>query len=316
MIELHLAPMEGIVDAVVRRLWTEIGGFDLCVTEFIRITSTILPERVYQRYCPELSHDCRTSAGVPVVIQLLGGDANCVAENAAQAVGFGACGIDLNFGCPAPTVNRHDGGATLLQYPERIFSIVSAVRAAVPAAVPVSAKIRLGFNDTGLCFEIAQATERGGAGRLTVHCRTKKDLYRPPAFWEWIPLITSRVKIPVVANGEIWSREDFEKCRAITGVSSFMIGRGAISNPFLAREIRGTSPARWERIAPLLPMFFDASAAYRHPSYAIDRSKMFLRFLSRRFPEAGHMFQTLKVIRSPQDFRAQLTCRHEESLSL
>ncbi|HNE72149.1 MAG TPA: tRNA-dihydrouridine synthase, partial [Giesbergeria sp.] len=147
---LLLAPMEGLLDFVLRDVLTRIGGVDRCVSEFIRVTGTLLPDRVFLRHVPELQTGGRTLSGVPVRAQLLGSDPACMADNAAHLASLGPEGIDLNFGCPAKTVNRHGGGAALLQEPERIAAVVAAVRRAVPAHLPVSAKMRLGFNDTGL----------------------------------------------------------------------------------------------------------------------------------------------------------------------
>lgn len=323
-IEIHLAPMEGTVDAVMRKLWTRIGGYDLCLTEFIRVTHTLFPEHVFLRYAPELKQESRTESGTPLMVQLLGGDPHCLAENAARAAEIGAYGIDLNFGCPAPTVNRHDGGATLLKTPDRIFNIVQAVRAAVPQDKPVTAKMRLGFSDTHLCLENAQAIASAGAARLTVHCRTKTDFYKPPAYWEWIPKIQSQIPIPVVANGEIWNVEDFARCVRETGATAVMLGRGAVSNPFLAAQIRGRPPARWSDVIEILVSFFDESVRYRSPNYGVDRSKQWLRYLQRTFPEAGEAFLRLRVLRDPVDFRSELAhlaelnpaCLQNESLSV
>lgn len=321
---IHLAPMEGTVDAVVRKLWTRIGGYDLCLTEFIRVTHTLFPEHVFLRYAPELGTGSRTASGVPLMVQLLGGDPNCLAENAARACEIGAFGVDLNFGCPAPTVNRHDGGAILLKFPDRIFDIVQAVRASVPKEKPVTAKIRLGFSDTSLCLQNAQAVAAAGASRLTVHCRTKMDFYKAPAYWEWIPKIQELINIPVVANGEIWTVEDFQRCVQQTGAKAVMLGRGAISNPFLAAEIRGREPATWSETTEILRQFFDESVRYRHLNYALDRSKQWLRYLQRAFPEAGKSFVRLRVLRDPKEFRNQLDnlaerkapCQPEISLSV
>ena len=137
---LFLAPMEGLADAVMRDVLTRLGGIDLCVAEFVRVTHHLLSERVLLRTVPELANGGCTPAGVPVRLQLLGSDPVCLAENAAQAAELGAPGIDLNFGCPAPTVNRHGGGAVLLAEPERIHAIVAAARRAVPEGVPVTVK--------------------------------------------------------------------------------------------------------------------------------------------------------------------------------
>ena len=125
-----LAPMEGLLDFVLRDILTRVGGIDCCVSEFIRITDQLLPERVFTRVVPELRTGGRTLAGVPVRAQLLGADPVCLAENAALLAALGPAGIDLNFGCPAKVVNRHGGGAALLDEPDTIAAIVSAVRRA------------------------------------------------------------------------------------------------------------------------------------------------------------------------------------------
>lgn len=293
--------MEGLVDPLVREFWSAIGGFDLMTTEFIRVTNHLLPPHVYVRDCPELENGSRTRAGTPVAVQLLGGDPVVLAENAAQAAGLGAHAIDLNFGCPAPTVNRHDGGAVLLQYPERILRIVEAVRKAVPASTPVTAKLRIGFLNTELCLENALAAASGGAARLTIHCRTKADFYRPPAFWEWIPRIRARVnehglRPAIFANGEIWTRADFENCRRISAADGYMIGRGAIADPLLALRLRGELvPEGWASIEPWIEKYFEFCVAHASPRYAVTRMKQWLRLMAPRWPEAQVVFEAVKA---------------------
>ena len=114
---LLLAPMEGLLDFVLRDVLTRVGGVDRCVSEFIRITGSLLPDKVYLRTMPELRNGSCTAAGTPVRAQLLGSDAASMAANAAQLAALSPEGIDLNFGCPAKVVNRHGGGAALLQDP-------------------------------------------------------------------------------------------------------------------------------------------------------------------------------------------------------
>src|SRR4029078_5610397 len=137
----------------------------------VRVTDRLLPDHVFKKYCPELEQNGCTRSGTPVFIQLLGGEAGPLAENAAAAVKLGAPGVDLNFGCPAKTVNRHDGGAAILKNPERVFAITSAVRAAVPSHIPVTAKVRLGFDHKDFSVAIAQAVDSAGASALTIHAR-------------------------------------------------------------------------------------------------------------------------------------------------
>ncbi|MFN7455245.1 MAG: tRNA-dihydrouridine synthase, partial [Pseudobdellovibrionaceae bacterium] len=114
---LLLAPMEGVVDWVLRDTMTELGGIDQCVTEFVRVTTTLHPKIIFSRSCPELQTGSKTRSGTPVFVQLLGGQPEPMAANAARAAELGAAGIDINFGCPAKLVNRHDGGAVLLKSP-------------------------------------------------------------------------------------------------------------------------------------------------------------------------------------------------------
>ncbi len=191
---LSLAPMEGVMDWVFRDLITSLGGVDQVTTEFMRVTRNLHPNKVFYRYAPELHTGSRTRSGTPLFVQLLGGHPEPMAENALRASELGALGIDLNFGCPAKTVNRHDGGASLLRYPSRLHDITLAVRRAVPAHIPVTAKMRLGFEDTSLCLENATALSEAGASALAVHCRTKIQGYKPPAHWEWIQPIKERIK--------------------------------------------------------------------------------------------------------------------------
>ncbi|MDB4977339.1 MAG: dihydrouridine synthase, partial [Myxococcaceae bacterium] len=108
---LALAPMDGVTDWVHRQLASELGGVSQCVTEFVRVTDRAPPKRVFLKTCPELSNGGLTESGVPVFVQLLGGDARAMAEAAVVASELGAPGIDINFGCPAKRVNNHDGGA-------------------------------------------------------------------------------------------------------------------------------------------------------------------------------------------------------------
>jgi tRNA-dihydrouridine synthase C len=148
---LILAPMQGVTDAPMRQLMGELGGFSLCVAEFLRISQVAACVPVVARHVPELRQAGATSSGLPVQVQLLGGDPERLAASAQAAVraqvGGPALGVDLNFGCPARTVNRHDGGASLLQHPGRLFLIVQAVRQALPPHIAVSAKLRLGWDD-------------------------------------------------------------------------------------------------------------------------------------------------------------------------
>jgi tRNA-dihydrouridine synthase C len=301
-----LAPMEGLLDFTLRDVLTRVGGIDRCVAEFIRVTGTLLPERVYTRVMPELNHGGRTRAGVPVRAQLLGSDPVCLAENAARLAGLGPAGIDLNFGCPAKLVNRHGGGAALLADPELIARIVGAVRRAVPHHVPVSAKMRLGFNDASRALECAQAIVAGGADELVVHARTRADGYRPPAYWERIAEIRAMVAIPVVANGEIWTVADALRCRTLSACDALMLGRGMVSDPGLALAIIATDagdatrPALgWSDVQPLLVAFWRLVGEHIEPRGRAGRVKQWLNHLRRRHPQAEAAYAAVRTVNDP-----------------
>ncbi|TCO77357.1 tRNA-U20a,U20b-dihydrouridine synthase [Plasticicumulans lactativorans] len=298
---LVLAPMEGLADALLRDILSAVGGIDLCVTEFVRITDQLLPPAAWLRRVPELTQGGCTAAGVPVKVQLLGADPACLADNAARAAELGAPAIDLNFGCPAPTVNRHRGGAVLLAEPELLGRIAAAVRAAVPAAVPVSAKMRLGISDTAPALACAQALAGGGIDELTVHARTKADGYRPPAYWEWIARIREAVAVNVVANGEIWSAADALRCRAETGCADLMLGRGLVTRPGLALAIRAAGAGRpavtlpWPALRPRVAAYFAGVCQRLAPRHAPGRLKLWLSYLRAGYPEAAELFARLRT---------------------
>lgn len=306
--KLHLAPMEGVIDSVFRDILTSVGGIDQCVTEFFRaITGQFIPDHVFHRECPELLNGSRTRVGTPVYIQILGGDPDAMADNARRAVLLGAVGIDVNFGCPAKTVNRNDGGATLLKYPERMEKILKSIRAIVPPEIPVTAKIRLGFDHPESCLRNAEAVAIAGITTLTVHCRTKTDMYKPPAYWEWIPKIRECTGLNIIANGDIWNVEDLKRCREVTGCNEFMIGRGAIANPFIFLQIKNTDRSEgWKSIKPLLPQFFDSSTKLKSENFAQARTKQWLNMMSKANVESRELFEKVKVIRDPVEFREQL----------
>lgn len=298
---LILAPMEGVVDAVNRRLISSLGATDLCVTEFIRVVNHLLPPKIFHQYCPELKNQSRTLSGTPVLVQLLGSDPHFMAENAARAIELGALGIDLNFGCPAKTVNRSDGGAALLKTPERIFRVIESVRKAVPETHSVSAKIRLGFDNTTQALDIAQAAEDAGASWLVVHARTKVDGYKPPAYWEHVAPLRNKLKIPVIANGEVWTREDYLRCQKVSSCEHVMIGRGWVANPGLGLEIKnGAAKIPWSQWQNYFLDFFKLSTELRHEPYAIQRTKQLCKMMSQSYGEAHLLLQKIKTFNSAE----------------
>ncbi|MFC7420259.1 tRNA-dihydrouridine synthase [Iodobacter arcticus] len=306
--KILLAPMEGLLDFVLRDVLTRVGGIDMCVTEFIRVSGSLLPNKTFLRIAPELLNGSKTVAGVPVSVQLLGSDPVCMAENAARLAELGPYEIDLNFGCPAKSVNRHRGGAVLLQEPELIYEIVGAVRRAVPLHIPVTAKMRLGYNDSSQTIECAHAMASAGAARVVVHARTKLDGYKPPAYWELIPAVREALSVPVVANGEIWTAEEFHRCAAVSGCDQIMLGRGIVSNPSLALMARNGQPQLpWADLQPLFICFWQLiQAQHIMPKHRAGRMKQWLTYLRRTYPEAEALFAQVRTLTEPDDVAAVL----------
>lgn len=295
-----LAPMEGVLDSLVRELLCEINDYDLCVTEFLRVVDNLLPVKSFYRLCPELHHAGLTPDGTPVRVQLLGQHPGWLAENALRAVELGSHGVDFNCGCPSKTVNGSGGGATLLKDPELIFQGAKAMRAAVPAHLPVTVKIRLGWDSSQHSLEIADAVQQSGADELAVHGRTKLDGYRAECIdWPGIAAIRRRLTIPVIANGEIIDWQSSRTCLNITGCDSVMLGRGALSAPNLGRVVKYHEPMMsWPAVALLLDKYARQEKQGDTGLYHVARIKQWLGFLRKNYAQASELFDEIRVLKS------------------
>lgn len=293
-----LAPMEGVLDSLVRELLTEVNDYDLCITEFLRVVDQLLPVKSFYRLCPELHHDSRTPSGTRVRIQLLGQYPEWLAENAARAVELGSWGVDLNCGCPSKTVNGSGGGATLLKDPELIYQGAKAMREAVPAHLPVTVKVRLGWDSGARQFEIADAAQQAGATELAVHGRTKEDGYKAERInWQAIADIRQRLTIPVIANGEIWDYESAQQCMAVTGCDAVMIGRGALNVPNLSRVIKYNEPRLpWPQVVELLKKYTRLEKQGDTGLYHVARIKQWLGYLRKEYAEATELFTAVRAL--------------------
>jgi tRNA-dihydrouridine synthase C len=304
--------MEGVVDAIMREQLTAIGGYERCVTEFVRVSQTLLPNRVFYRYAPELRQGGLTASGVPVYLQLLGSDPELMAANALRAARLGAPGIDLNFGCPAKTVNRSQGGAALLRSPSLIRSICQRVRDSVPAAIPVTAKIRLGYNSDEQFEQILDALSSVALTEITIHARTKQQGYRPPAHWHQLRRARDSLSYPVIANGELWSPSDISRCGNVSGCNAFMLARGALCRPDLAAAVHAhhtgsDAPAfGWHDTRALLLAFLQRNRELYDARYAVNPVKQWLVYLKVYYPQAAALFSRVKRITTPEEMETAL----------
>ena len=298
-----LAPMEGLVDAPIRETLTKVGGIDRCVTEFIRVTHGMLPPRIFYKYAPELYNGALTEVGTPVAVQLLGSNADMMGRHGAKAAELGAGQVDINFGCPAKTVNKHKGGCVLMREPELMHEITAAVRKAVPAHIPVTAKMRLGYDDRSMGVACGQALDAAGASEIVIHARSKVDGYKPPAYWEEIAKVREAVKSHVIANGEIWTVEDYWRCRKVSGCDDVMIGRGLIARPDLAAQIKASQngevlePMSWAEAVVLVREYAAALQTRLEDKYVTGRIKQWLNYLRQGFAEAEALWPQARKIR-------------------
>ena len=306
-----LAPMEGLVDAPIRETLTGVGGIDRCVTEFIRVTHGMLPPRVFYKYAPELHNHSMTEVGTPVAVQLLGSDPQQMALHGVKAAELGANQVDINFGCPAKTVNKHKGGCVLMREPELMHGIVAAVRQAVPGNVPVTAKMRLGYDDRSMGLACAQALEAAGAEEIVIHARSKVDGYKPPAYWEEVARVREGVNAHVIANGEIWTVADYWRCREVTGCDDVMIGRGLIARPDLARQIRASQRQEvvpdliWPDVVSLIEGYAAALQTRLEDRFVTGRIKQWLNYLRGGYAEAEVLWPHARKLR---DVAPMLAC--------
>ena len=251
---------------------------------------------------PERVNEWKTPSGVPVRIPLLGQSPEWLAENAVTATRLGSPGIDLNFGCPAKLVNKNKGGAILLREPETLFKIAKEVRSAVPSHLPVTAKMRLGFDDKSLAFENAHALAEGGVAELAIHARTKTEGYRPPAYWNWIKNIKEKVDVPLVANGEIWTQQDAINCQQQSNCENLMLGRGALAIPNLANWIKGESEKMsWRQLLELLLQYSHFEIEGDKGLYYSNRIKQWLNYIKLQYPEAQDLFAQVRKIMNTKD---------------
>jgi len=227
---LFLAPMEGVGDQTFRKSMASIGGFDMAVRDFLRVPKNAYVKSLAKQY------DANELGNIPLKAQIMGSDPVLMADMAKELIKHNAPCIDLNCGCPSNTVNGRGAGSSLLKDPKYMYKVAKSIVQAVD--VPVSVKIRSGFEDTSLYKEILFAVEESGADYITIHPRTKVEGYTPPANWDLIAQAKSLLKIPVVGNGDILSCEDALSMLEKTNCDALMIGRGSIINPFIFKEIK------------------------------------------------------------------------------
>ena len=247
-----LAPMAGVADRAFRKICMDHGA--ACVIgEMVSAKGLTYGDRKSAELL-ELDEDIR-----PAAIQLFGDDPAIMAQAAKQALEFHPDWIDINFGCPAPKIVGNHTGSALMREPDLCCRIVQAVKDAVP--VPVTAKIRKGYaKDEVNAVEVALACEAGGADAITVHGRTRDQMYAPPVDWDIIRQVKEAVKVPVIGNGDVVDAKSAAALYEQTGCDLIMVGRGALGAPwiftqieaYLNHEVLLPTPPMAQRMATLM----------------------------------------------------------------
>lgn len=290
---LFLAPMEGIGDSAFRQAMASVGGFDEAVTEFLRVPSNAHVKSLASRYHAE------ELLPYPLACQLMGSDPELMALMALEIQRKGAPRIDLNCGCPSNTVTGRGAGSSLLKDPDFLHTVAKSIVQAV--SIPVTLKMRSGYDDISLFKENLKAAEESGVKFITLHPRTKRDGYGPPAKWELIQEAKSYLKIPLVGNGDIVTVDDALNMLKMTNCDALMIGRGAVINPFIFHEIRAHFSKKpyvpkWEELLSFFNVFISKMPSDMRERTKVNKLKQILNFQFQKNPKL--LLQKQKVLAS------------------
>ncbi len=307
---LYLAPMAGFTDRAFRQLCKEQGA-DVMLTEFVMAHKFLDPRGARAAWrTVDFSADQR-----PMGVQIFGGDPPAMAEAAARIVKRLAPDfIDINYGCPAPRVVAVCAGSSLLRDPGRLQAVAAAVVRRVGDRVPVTAKIRIGWDAASInAVDNARRLEDAGIAAITVHGRTKEQGYSGEADWEVIHAVAAAVRVPVIGNGGIRTAADVLRVQAAGKVRGLMIGRAALGNPWIFREIKHalatgealphpTLEERWE----VMIRYCEELLAHQQagPWDRINWMRPRLKAFARAFPGSKALRRALEQVRTVEELKA------------
>ena len=251
---LALGPMAGVTDLAFRTICREQGA-GLTVTAMVSAKALCFQDK---KSIPLLALG---EGEHPAAAQIFGSDPVCMQEAAAIAREVsGADFIDINMGCPVPKIANSGDGSGLMRTPELAVKVAEAVIRG--AGCPVTVKMRLGWDKGSInCVEFAKAMEQAGVAAVTVHGRTRTQMYAGTANWDWIREVKQAVRIPVIANGDVFSPKDAVRILSYTGADMAMIGRGVFGNPWIFAQCKAALEGR--EIPPIPPLAQRCDTAVR-----------------------------------------------------
>lgn len=301
---LALAPMQDITDLPFWRFISRYGGPDVYYTEYFRVHPTSHLEKDILRSITE------NPTGQPVVAQMIGNDIPSLLRTAAELQKHPIAGVDLNLGCPAPIVYRKCAGGGLLREPERVDSILGALRGSI-SAVKFTVKTRLGFDSPASFERLLMIFEKHRPDLLTVHGRTVLEMYGPVVHYDLIAKAAGSLPFPVLANGNVDSPESALRVIRETGARGLMIGRGAIRNPWVFEQIRQAVrglPIFRPRAADLLQYIGELYEAVKPPNLRIDahvqKMKKYMNFIAVGVDPEGRFLHEIRRVTTEADFFA------------
>ena len=229
MIKIYIAPMAGVTDYTYRRIMNEFYP-DLMFTEMVSVNAVKMAnQKTINQMLRLLPNDG---------VQIFGGDIDVMVECAKYVESLGVTYIDINMGCPMPKITKNGYGSALLENPDHIRDLMSAIKNALKSETKLSMKIRIGYKEHKNPIKIAKIADELGLHHITVHGRTREQMYSGTANWEVIKQIKDAVSIPVIGNGDIFSAEDAYEKATKSGVDGIMLARGIYGNPWLIKQIR------------------------------------------------------------------------------
>ena len=275
---LALAPMQDVTTLEFLRVTANYGGPDIYWTEYFRIHGDSRPEKWILRSITE------NPTGRPIIAQMIGNDIPALVRNAKILQELPVAAIDLNLGCPAPVVYRKCAGGGLLREPERINSILGALRDAI--TIPFTVKTRIGFETAEEFDRLLPIFSKHSLDLLTVHGRTVLQMYRPGVRYDLIAQAAAVMRCPVFANGDVRSAAHAAEVVQRTGVRGLMIGRGAIRNPWIFEQFRQQQRGEPERrpngseVLDYIRALWEAELNPAVPEPAlVQRMKKFMNFI-------------------------------------